>query len=107
MIQITLNIGTEIRGDGLPLTSRELADGLRTIESEGIRLFGGYTVTQTLGAWRAPSGAVHVEKGISIEILTDRDHARTLALELAAQARDAMRQACVLLRVAEVSGEFV
>lgn len=110
MIQITLNIGCEQRADGIPLTEREQAEGIRAIEAEALRTFGGFTLQKTMGAWRAPSGDVATEAGISLEVLTDLSDGASLresAKQLARVARDAMRQQCVLLRVREVEAEFV
>lgn len=109
MIHIQMNIGAELTRDGLPLTARERCDGLKAIEAQAIRDFGGFTALPTAGAWRNGDD-VHSESGIQLEILTDLSDGpslRACVRSLAETARDALRQQCVLVRVRECEAEFV
>lgn len=107
MKHITLNIGTEFRADGLPLTQRERLDGMRAIEEAAMKLFSGVTVIPTWGGWRNPAGEVVNEEGLQIDILTDSPTARADALTFAQQAKSRLQQQSVLLRVADVEAEVV
>lgn len=107
MKQITINIGTEHRADGLPLTERERLDGMRAIERDAMAVFNGVTVIPTWGGWRNPAGEVVTEEGLQVEILTDSPTAHADALTLAQHAKEHMRQQSVLLRVQDVAAEFV
>lgn len=107
MKHITLNIGTEHRADGLPLTERERVDGMKAIEREALAVFGGVTVIPVWGGWRNPAGETITEEGLQVEILTDSPTAHADALTLAKSAKAHMLQQSVLLRVADVAAEFV
>lgn len=107
MKHITLNIGTERRGDGLPLTKRERVDGMKDIERLTLDLFQGVTITPTWGGWRDPSGEIVTEEGLQIDILTESPTARADALTLAQRAKAALFQQSVLMRVQDVDAEFV
>lgn len=107
MKHITLNIGTEIRGDGLPLTDSERLTGMKEIEAAALALFGGVTVIPTWGAWRNPAGDTVTEEGIQLDILSDRPEAEASARNLAARAKELLHQQSVLLRVRETEAEFI
>lgn len=107
MKHITLNIGTEIRGDGLPLTDNERLAGMKGVEAAALNLFGGLTVTPTWGGWRNPAGETVTEEGIQVDILTDRPEAEASARNLAAQAKALLQQQSVLLQIRDTTAEFV
>ena len=110
MKQITINVGVELRADGLPLTERERAEGLRAMHAGIMGLFGGYTIIPVGGAWRDETGREFTEEGFQLEILADDDAG--LALEhkvrtAAACVKQALQQKSVLVRVRECHAEFV
>lgn len=107
MKHITLNIGTEIRGDGLPLTDSERLAGMKEIEAAALALFGGVTVIPTWGAWRNPAGDTVTETGIQLDILSDLPQAEASARNLAAQAKALLHQQSVLLAIRDTTAEFV
>lgn len=107
MKHITLNIGTERRGDGLPLTQRERVEGMKQIEKATLEIFDGVTISSTWGGWRDPRGEIVTEEGLQIEVLTDSPTARADALTLAQRAKAALFQESVLVRVEDVDAVFV
>ena len=107
MKHITLNIGTERRGDGLPLTERERLDGMHAIEKAALDIFGGVTIIPIWGGWRNPEGETVTEEGLQLDIVTDSLTADADALTLATRAKAELHQQSVLLRVQDVEGRFV
>lgn len=107
MKHITLNIGTERRGDGLPLTERERLDGMHRIEKVALDLFGSVTISPAWGGWRNPAGEVVTEETLQIDIVTESPTAGADALTLAQEAKQALGQQSVLLYTNEVESELV
>ena len=107
MKHITLNIGTEIRADGLPLTDSERLSGMKAIEANALDVFGGVTIVPTWGAWRNSAGETVTEEGIQLDILTDQPEAEASARNLAAQAKALLHQQSVLLQIRDTTAEFV
>lgn len=108
MLNIRLNVGIELRADGLPLTDVERKAGVEAIEARALSMFGGYTAVPTVGSWfDKDTGQTHSENSILFDIVTDDPTAGVKARELAAVAKRALQQASVLLRVREEDAEFV
>ena len=109
MYQITINIGTQFRGDGLPLTDNERAAGRREVERMYLETRGGFTRYQVSGGWRDTVGQTHEENGLQYEVVADIDEeqAHKTGRMLALAAQSAFKQDTILLRVLPIVAEFV
>ena len=109
MQRITITAGTGEDASGQPLDAGEVAQAVAGIRGTLARMFGGYTERETVGGWINSAGELVTEPGRQWIALTNKParEADPLAYEVADYARDALRQASVMLETETVYGRFI
>lgn len=64
--KIEFGFGVGLDRNQSPIDGVQREDALHLITSECVRLFGGYTLTQTTGGWRNPAGVLVQEPGYTL-----------------------------------------
>ena len=91
--RIVVGIGRD--EDGEVIRDNDAFDALRNIRRIAATMFGGFTITQSLGGWLADDGELVTEVGRVITIATH--HPASVVQEFARYACQELNQACVLL----------
>lgn len=110
MHKIIITAGTGYDIGGARLRTRHVADALENIRHEIVKRAGGFTETDTEGAWQGPGGATVHEPGKRWEILLDKTYdgsAYSIGRQLAQHAAAELDQHSVVLEISEVNAEFI
>lgn len=107
-IVITAGIGYNARGG--KLATRHIGDALENIREAIAKRVGGYTETDTEGAWKGPEGYIVNEAGKRWEMLLDKTYdgsVYSIGRQLAQHVAAELDQHSVVLEVSEVFAEFI
>jgi hypothetical protein len=106
MKAFTLYVGTELDRDHAKIDTSERNDHLAEVKAMLADKFGGYSMDEVKGGYRASDGKLAEESAVRIE-LTAGDEAVAAVQDVARKVRDLFRQESVLLNVASVESSFV
>lgn len=71
-LKIEFGFGTDLASDGTPVRPDQRWLGVPVIRARAVELFGGCTLTSTLGDWLDPdTNRVVSEAGMTLSVLTD------------------------------------
>lgn len=101
MVQRTIVIPTS-DNDGRPLTAV-----ISDIESEMLRLTGGFSVSDTRGVWRGDDGTIYRDRSQTYTLISDERTDQAISDRLSAWASDLRQEALFTATTANVNVAFV
>lgn len=109
-IKIEFGFGIEFRSDGSGILGHEQRRGLIAIGHKAFELFGGYTKSYTVGAWRDPdTNKVVTEAGCTIFVFintVETDGFREIDL-MVQEIKDSLQQKAVAVTRTEVQFDIL
>ena len=69
--RITFGFGIQLDKNGDRIPRGSAGSAIHDIKHKALELFGGFTIFNTEGGWRSPSGAVAIENGRSLVVCMD------------------------------------
>ena len=108
--KIEIGFGVQLTSDGKRIDRGAAGAALHRIGEEALRLFGGFTLVNTQGAWRSVDGRVFRENGRTLMVLVNEEETpsfRRRAAVLAEYIRNELLQMAVVLTISNVNSHYV